>query len=84
MENICKKCLLLEAGEKAAYNNVKDYISTLDDSEKADDKIYVKRLALCKKCDCLLAGMCLKCGCYVEIRCAILHKTCPNADNRMW
>lgn len=28
----CKRCLLLEAGEKASYKTVSDYIDNLDNS----------------------------------------------------
>lgn len=84
MEHICKKCLLLEAGENAAYKTVKDYLANLDESLKADEELYGKRLLLCKECDNLISGMCRKCGCYVEIRAALKNKECPDFDNRLW
>ena len=84
MEHICKKCLLLEAGEKAAYKTVTDYLDTLDDELKADKALCDKRLALCRACDYLIAGMCRQCGCYVEIRAALKDKSCPNFDDRKW
>lgn len=84
MEQICKKCLLLEAGEKAAYKTVKDYLYTLDDSLKVDKALYNERLSFCKKCEYLIAGMCRKCGCYVEIRAALKDKDCPDYNNRKW
>ena len=34
----CKRCLLLEAGEKASYKTVSDYIDNLDNSLKVDEK----------------------------------------------
>ncbi|MGN0522105.1 MAG: DUF6171 family protein [Eubacterium sp.] len=80
----CKKCLLLEAGENAAFKTVSDYISNLDNSLKADENTYKSRLELCKKCDNLISGMCLKCGCYVEIRAILKNKACPDYDNRKW
>ena len=84
MEHICKKCLLLEAGENAAYKTVTDYLNTLDDELKADEALRDKRLALCKACDNLIAGMCRQCGCYVEIRAALKDKDCPNFDDKKW
>ncbi len=84
MEHKCKKCLLLEAGEEASYKTVKDYINNLDADLKVMDIEYNNRLDLCKSCDYLIAGMCRKCGCYVEIRAALKNKSCPNADNRQW
>ncbi len=84
MKNKCKKCLLLEAGEKASYQTVADYINNLEDSLKISKKEYGRRLKICKSCDFLIAGMCRKCGCYVEIRAALKNKSCPNADNKLW
>ena len=81
---VCKKCLLLEAGEEKSFIGVKDYIDTIDNSLKVNDDLYLKRLSFCKECDNLISGMCLKCGCYVEIRAALKDKTCPNYDNRKW
>lgn len=80
----CKKCLLLEAGENKSFETVRDYISNLDDELKVDDDIYISRLTLCKNCDNLISGMCLKCGCYVEIRAILKDKDCPDYNNRKW
>lgn len=80
----CKKCLLLEAGENKSFETVRDYISNLDDELKVDDDIYISRLTLCKSCDNLISGMCLKCGCYVEIRAILKDKDCPDYNNRKW
>lgn len=84
MENFCKKCLLLEAGEEAAFRSTQDYLSTLDEDLLADEETCLARLDICKSCDNLIAGMCLKCGCYVEIRAALADKACPNAEKKMW
>jgi len=84
MENSCKRCLLLEAGEKASYKTVAAYIENLDDALKVSAAEYQQRLSACRSCDSLIAGMCLKCGCYVEIRAVLKHKNCPNADNPLW
>lgn len=80
----CKRCLLLESGEKAVFETVNAYLENLDESEKVSDEIYRERLNNCGECDSLISGMCLKCGCYVEIRAALKNKSCPNADNRRW
>lgn len=81
---VCKKCLLLEAGEEKSFKGVKDYVDNLDLSLKACDEVYQKRLSLCRECDNLISGMCLKCGCYVEIRAVLKDKSCPNCDERKW
>lgn len=44
----CKRCLLLEAGEKASYKTVSDYIDNLDNSLKVDEKQYKLRLESAK------------------------------------
>lgn len=80
----CKHCLLLEAGEQASYKTVSDYINNLDDDLKVSSQEYERRLSLCKKCEFLIAGMCRKCGCYVEIRAVLKNKFCPNFDNKLW
>ena len=82
--NKCKKCLLLEAGENVTYSEIMQYINSLDESEKTDEATAKSRLALCKNCDNLISGMCLKCGCYVEVRARLKHSDCPNADDRKW
>lgn len=82
--SVCKKCLLLEAGEEKSFVGVKDYIDTLDNSLKVNDDLYLKRLSFCKECDNLISGMCLKCGCYVEIRAVFRNKSCPDFDDKKW
>ena len=77
MNDKCKKCLLLEAGEEAAFKTVSDYLETVDKSLLADGNLRNSRLSLCKKCEYLISGLCLKCGCYVEIRAALKAKACP-------
>lgn len=82
--SVCKKCLLLEAGEKKSFAGVKDYLDTIDNSLKVNDDLYKKRLSLCRECNNLISGMCLKCGCYVEIRAALKNKACPDFDDKKW
>ncbi len=82
--SVCKKCLLLEAGEQKSFAGVKDYLDTIENSLKVNDDLYKKRLSLCRECDNLISGMCLKCGCYVEIRAALKNKACPDFDDKKW
>ena len=44
----CKRCLLLEAGEKKSFACIKDYISSLDDDLKVSNDVYRKRLEFCR------------------------------------
>lgn len=84
MGDLCKRCLLYEAGEKAAYTQVQAYLDTVPTEELASPAMRDSRLELCRRCDQLIAGMCRKCGCYVEVRAALKDSTCPNAEGRMW
>lgn len=84
MHHKCKKCLLLEAGENKSFETVRDYISNLSDALKVSSETYRSRLDCCKNCDCLISGMCLKCGCYVEVRAVLKDKSCPDFNNPKW
>lgn len=74
----CKKCLLREMadGEKL-FESVRRMIEDLSDEERASEPVRKDRLAVCKACDRLLEGMCTACGCYVELRTAIIEQSCP-------
>ncbi len=84
MAHQCKKCLLLEAGENKSFETVKDYISNLNAELKVSKDTYISRLNRCKNCDFLISGMCLKCGCYVEIRAVLKDKKCPDYNSPKW
>lgn len=84
MESACKRCLLLEAGERQSYKTVSDYIASLDAQLKVSDRVYNSRLEQCRQCSFLISGMCLKCGCYAEVRAVLKAKSCANADDRKW
>lgn len=74
----CKKCLLLEAGEKAAYEEITAYLKTIEKSRLAQNVERYKRLKICKSCNSLISGMCLKCGCYIEVRASLKDGECPD------
>lgn len=84
MRDLCKRCLLYEAGERAAYTQVQAYLETVSPDELASPAVRDSRLALCRQCNQLIAGMCRKCGCYVEVRAALKDSACPNPENKMW
>lgn len=79
----CQRCLVYEMADADRYKNLYEYIKNLDDELKVTDERYQERLAQCKKCDFLLAGVCRICGCYVEMRAAIKQRSCPHED-RKW
>lgn len=77
MENrICKKCLLREL-QGQDFQNVYDYIESLDEDIKTPKEEYERRLSVCKECERLISGMCNACGCFVEMRAAVNAKACP-------
>lgn len=80
----CKKCLLLEAGKDKSYSQIGDLLSLADSAEKVDKSEYIRRLSLCRGCDFLMEGMCVKCGCYVEYRAAFINKNCADYENKKW
>ncbi len=76
---ICKRCLTRElAGREEEFQNMQDYIANLDVDIKTPKVLYEERLAVCKRCELLLQGMCRSCGCYVELRAAVSRNACPN------
>ena len=77
-DRTCKRCLTRELADQAKeFQNIRDYINNLDVDIKSPDVLYEERLSICKECDMLLAGMCRKCGCYVELRAAVTKNYCP-------
>ena len=72
----CKRCLLREAGEEVTFREITAYLESIKD-ELTDEITAERRLAFCRECDSLLSGMCLKCGCYVEVRARLKNGECP-------
>lgn len=87
MENekyrFCKKCLLQQA-DAQVYETVAEYVAQIPVEQKAEDALYQKRLQLCLDCSELIAGVCMKCGCYVEMRAAFKEKSCADYDHKKW
>ena len=80
----CKKCLLLQSGDEDNHKLVQQYIAKIKPEEKCDYETYEKRLEICRNCDNLISGTCIKCGCYVEFRAAFKMKHCPDTKNKKW
>ncbi|MCM1256351.1 MAG: DUF6171 family protein [Roseburia sp.] len=73
---ICKKCLLREMAQ-ADQKMIAQYKNAIKKEDAAEESCYEERLSICKSCDFLNAGTCLKCGCYVELRAAGKYSCCP-------
>ncbi len=53
--------------------------------DNVDDATYQRRLAACRACDACVDGtMCMKCGCFVELRALSALRTCPHAEGDRW
>lgn len=67
------------------FANLYEYMERLDEDLKVDDQEYERRLSLCKSCESLLDGMCIICGCYVELRALMKKNTCPGiGSGKKW
>lgn len=80
---MCKKCLTRDMPDSSFFQNMYDYIESLDEDIKVSEEEYERRLMICKGCEFLLNGMCRKCGCFVEMRAIIKIKGCPSSKS-MW
>lgn len=66
----CRRCLLEAVGDEALLAQVRDWKDAIPRSQRAPAECYRERLACCQRCDHLLNGMCMLCGCFVEVRAA--------------
>ena len=74
----CRRCLLEDMPDEAALiQNIRELIELLPAEKRAAEDVRLERLALCRQCDRLQNGMCVLCGCYVELRAAKKHMQCP-------
>lgn len=73
---VCRQCLLREVSEDA-FQNVYEYIASLDEAVRTPEEEYARRLDTCRACGELLSGMCRLCGCFVEVRAAKRALSCP-------
>ncbi len=80
----CRRCLLLESSKEDVYKAINEHIEKIPRDERSSDELYAKRLEICKRCDNLISGTCIKCGCYVEFRAAFANQKCPDAKSRKW
>lgn len=83
---ICKRCLLQDLGGKQAeyYQSVLLYRSQLPPGLGVSDEVYGLRLAACRECEELANGVCMQCGCYVEMRAAAKKMRCPKPGGGVW
>lgn len=56
------------------YEDIKSRIEKLSESDRTDERTYNSHIEICKTCEHLISGVCMKCGCYVEFRAAFKMK----------
>lgn len=76
-EKFCLRCLLREANKGDMLKTIKEHIKKIAPKDKSDYDEYLRRLGICKACEWLSEGTCLKCGCYPEFKAAFLKQKCP-------
>jgi hypothetical protein len=74
----CRRCLLEDMREEELFQNLREIIDAIPAESKSPDDLYMKRLEICRACDRLINGMCMLCGCYVELRAASIARRCPD------
>lgn len=79
----CRKCLISEMAQEDLAAGLNEYISRISDDIRTPHEEYERRLLICKNCDSLISGMCMRCGCYVELRAAAKSNYCPDI-NKKW
>lgn len=79
----CRKCH--DFGDDGTLEvQIISYLERMDAKLKCDEGIYSERLRICDSCEKLCNGMCGYCGCFVIVRAAKKHMTCPNPYNDLW
>ncbi len=76
------RCLLGEIDQQQLAENIRELISFLPEEERTEEAEYDRRLELCRRCDALINGTCVRCGCYVEARAGRKSLHCPDVPSR--
>lgn len=79
----CTRCLLEEAGKQDVYELILKSIAKIPEKLRTEEALYAERLDICRRCEHLSEGTCLKCGCYAELRAARRDGYCP-LKKRAW
>ncbi|MDR1531329.1 MAG: DUF6171 family protein [Clostridiales bacterium] len=77
----CRRCFTEELSREA-FNNIREYVQSLDPDLRAPAHTCRLRLAACADCEWLAEGLCRHCGCFVEARAAKRAGTCPDMPSR--
>ena len=78
----CVRCLIAELDYDEYTQSLLDYIKSVPADRRVSEEEYQRRLGFCRSCGRLLSGMCLECGCYVEVRALKPNAECASAEKR--
>ena len=74
----CRRCLLEDMPDEAALaRSIRELIDLLPEEKRSSAEVNAQRLSICRECNHLQNGMCVLCGCYVELRAAKRMMKCP-------
>ena len=82
MDLNCKRCLVRESADEQLSVQIAKTILRIPLQERTQESVYESRLDICRNCSSLLAGICQKCGCFVEVRAAKATECCPDIPDR--
>ena len=74
---ICPVCPKKGESRGEYRERLRLYLQSLPAQSRTSAGEYEKRLLVCGKCDDLINGTCMVCGCYVEMRAAKSVYDCP-------
>ena len=80
----CRKCLLEDMDENDFLRDMRSHIAAYPEDKKVSEEEYRRRLDFCKDCDKLVDGMCVLCGCYVELRALKIGMRCADIDKKWY
>ena len=78
----CRKCLLEDMDENDFLRDMRSHIAAYPADKNVSEEEYHQRLAFCKDCEKLVDGMCVLCGCYVELRALKIGMRCADIDKK--
>lgn len=83
-EILCRRCAAQELPEPELLKYLDEYVSSLPEQLRADEKTYAGRLAACADCPHRRRYTCTLCGCYVQARAAKRALSCPIPYRPRW
>lgn len=79
----CRQCLLRDMLDPQDYERTVERVRrALHARVRTPDAQYEQRLSVCRDCDQLQNGTCMRCGCLVEMRAMRRDMHCPPPRSR--